>query len=384
MAGGRKKGEVPVIGLECLSCGHAEYQMSSLGLGELLKGRCPRCGGDLAVTGKELPKEWGEVLSVLEREFSVVDFVLGREGGEFEVEAGPGSSFPRLLRGLRSLGKVGALRRRGGALYLRVLSLPPRREGRPYLPLLLLGLTLLSTLGFSYLFLFGEAVEALLFSVSLMAILASHELGHGLAARRNGVEASPPYFIPAPTYLGTLGAVVRVRSPIPTRDALVEMGASGPLLGFAVALLVSSVGLALGGAGGARLFTTPILLLLRSALGGGLDNPLVLSGSVMMVITFLNLLPAGQLDGGHLARGLLSAEGHSTLTRGMGLGLLFSGLLLPGYPFWIWGLLILLFFGRPHAGVLDDLSPLSSSHRLLAFSTFLLLPLTFPLPGVPA
>lgn len=375
-------GRVPVIRAECLSCGYTEYQMSSLGLGELLKGSCPRCGGDMAVMGKELPGEWEGVLSAVEREFSVVDFVLGEKEGEFEVEPRPGSSFSRLLRGLRP--RVGVLRRRGGALYLRVLSLPPSRAGRSYLPPLLLGLTLLSTFGFSYLLLFGEAVKALLFSTSLMAILASHELGHGLAARRNGVEASPPYFIPAPTYLGTLGAVVRVRSPIPTRDALVEVGASGPLLGFAVALLVSGLGLLLGGGGEAPVFTTPALLLLRSALGGGLDNPLVLSGSVMMVITFLNLLPAGQLDGGHVARALLSAEDHRTLTKGMGLGLLFSGLLLPGYPFWLWGLLILLFFGRPHTGVLDDLSPLSPSHRLLALSTFLLLPLTFPLPVVPA
>ena len=376
------EGEIPVAKVECLSCGYSEYQMSSLGLGELLKGRCPRCGGDLAVTGKELPQEWGEVLSLVGREFSVVDFALGEREGEIEVEAGPSSSFPRLLRELRARGKVAALRRRGGSLHLRVGSLPPPRRERPHLPLALFVATLLSIFGFSYLLLFKEVGEALLFSLSLMAVLGSHELGHALAARRNGVEASPPYFIPAPTYLGTLGAVVRVRSPIPTRDALVEVGASGPLLGFAVALLVTSLGLVLGGSGEPLAFTTPSLLLLRSALGGGLNHPFVFSGSVMMVITFLNLLPAGQLDGGHVARALLSAEQHRTLTRGMGFGLLLSGFLLPTYPFWIWGFLILFFFGGHHAGVLDELSPLSPSHRRLALLTFLLLPLTFPLPGV--
>jgi Zn-dependent protease len=375
------EGGTPVVKVECLSCGYSEYQMSSLGLGELLKGRCPRCGGDLAVTGKELPQEWGEVLSSVGREFSVVDFVLGEKEGEFEVEAGPTSSFPRLLRELKARGRVAVLRRKGGALYLRVGFLPPSRKERPCLHLALFGATLLSIFGFSYLLLFEEAGKALLFSLSLMAVLGSHELGHALAARRNGVEASPPYFIPAPTYLGTLGAVVRVRSPIPTRDALVEVGASGPLLGFAVALLVTSVGLVLGGSGEPLAFTTPSLLLLKSVLGGGLNHPFVFSGSVMMVITFLNLLPAGQLDGGHVARGLLSAEQHRTLTRGMGFGLLFSGFLLPTYPFWLWGFLILFFFGSSHAGVLDELSPLSPSHRRLALLTFLLLPLTFPLPG---
>jgi len=373
--------ETPVVRVECLSCGYSEYQMSSLGLGELLKGRCPRCGGDLAVTGKELPPEWGKVLTLVGGEFSVVDFALGEKEGEFEVEAGPSSSFPRLLRELRARGKVAALRRKGGALHLWVRSLPPPGRKRPYLPLVLFGATLLSILGFSYLLLFGEVWKALLFSLSLMAVLGSHELGHALAARRNGVEASPPYFIPAPTYLGTLGAVVRVRSPIPTRDALVEVGASGPLLGFAVALLITSLGLVLGGSGEPLVFTTPSLLLLRSALGGELNHPFVFSGSVMMVITFLNLLPAGQLDGGHVARAMLSAEQHRTLTRGMGFGLLLSGFLLPTYPFWIWGFLILFFFGSHHAGVLDELSPLSPSHRLLALLTFLLLPLTFPLPG---
>ncbi|MEM0359337.1 MAG: site-2 protease family protein [Candidatus Hadarchaeales archaeon] len=372
-----------MIRAECLSCGYEDYRMSSLGLGELLKDRCPKCGGDLAVTGKELPREWEEVLSEVEKEFLVVDFVFGKGEGELEVEARPNSSFSRLLRALRPKRKICALRRRDGSLYLRIFTLPPPKREKPYLPSLLLGLTLLSVFGSSYFFLFGETTKAMLFSISLMGILASHELGHGIAARRNGVEASPPYFIPAPTYLGTLGAVVRVRSPIPSRNALVEVGAYGPLLGFLAALSVSLLGLLWGGKGETGFLTTPVLLFLRSLVGRGSDNPLVLAGSVMMVITFLNLLPAGQLDGGHVARGLMNTRNHHTLTKIVGLGLLFSGLLLPYYPFfWVWGFLILLFFGRPHAGVLDDLSPLSSSHRFLAFATFLLLPLTFPLPEV--
>jgi len=372
----------PVARVECSSCGYLEYQMSAKGLGEPVRERCPRCGGELTVTGKELPEEWGEILPLVEREFSVVDFALGRGEGMMEVEARPGSSFSRLLRELRLRGKVAALRKRDGALYLWLRGLP-RSRARTRLPLLLFAATLLSTLGSGYL-LFGEIRGALLFSLSLLTVLGSHELGHALAARRNGVETSPPYFIPAPTYLGTLGAVMRMRSPIPTRNALVEIGACGPLLGFAAALLITSLGLALGGPSPPLAFSTPSLLLLRSLLGGGPDHPFVLSGSVMMIITFLNLLPAGQLDGGHVARALLSAERHRTLTLWTGLGLVLSGLfLLQLYPFlWLWGLLILLFFGGGHAGVLDELSPLSPSHRRLALLTFLLLPLTFPLPEV--
>ncbi len=362
--------------------------MSTLGLGELLVESCPRCGGDMAVVDRGLPSSWARVGSVVENEFSVVDLIAYEDRAEFEVEAeNPGRSFSRVLSKLQKNGFVGVLRKRGDCLKLQVFRSPRSARDKPHLNILLLLTTVITTFGFSYFLIFERSVPyAALFSSSLLAMLGAHEMGHKLAASRNRVEASLPYFIPAPTFLGTLGALIRLKGPIPNRNALVEIGASGPLLGFLVAVLLTSIGLMFSEPGGEPLiFTCPMLMVLQLLFYGripsGLEqSPLVFSGSVMMVITSLNLFPAGQLDGGHVARGLLSRESHYMITRAVGFLLLFSGFIFPGYPFWLWGLLIILIFNQPHGGVLDDISELSPFHKHLAFLTFAVFLLCFPIP----
>ena len=219
-----------------------------------------------------------------------------------------------------------------------------------------------------------------------MSMLSSHELGHKIAARRNGVESTLPYFIPFPMFLGTLGAVIRVKSPIPTKEALVEMGASGPLFGFLAAIPLAAVGLMLSQPDpeGTRLGFAPMIFVMLQWITLGYVptsirlNPLAFAGWVMLIVTMLNLIPAGQLDGGHVARGLLNRERHFMLTRTLGLMLILFGIFVP--LLLLFGFIIFFWFTRYHMGALDDVSRLLSRHRFLAVSALFVFLLCVPIP----
>jgi len=161
------------------------------------------------------------------------------------------------------------------------------------------------------------------FTLAIMGVLGIHELGHWVLSRYHDVDASLPYFIPLPTYIGTMGAVIRMRGRIPDRKALFDIGAAGPLAGLVATVVVTAIGLQLeplavqtaasAGEGGARIvFNNPPLLEIIAHLTGtaarldsGTVHPVVFAGWVGMFVTVLNLLPVGQLDGGHILRALL-------------------------------------------------------------------------------
>jgi membrane-associated protease RseP (regulator of RpoE activity) len=197
-----------------------------------------------------------------------------------------------------------------------------------------------------------------------------------------------PYFIPAPTSLGTFGAVISIKSPIPTKEALVEMGASGPLMGFAIAIPITVVGLSfstLDPLGTSLPFIPPIFALLQFFVFGRVSsylklNPLTFAGWVVILLTTFNLMPAGQLDGGHIARGLLDRQRHQSLTRVTGFSLFVTGLFFPESPLWVWGFLIVVLFRGYHSGALDDVSPLSSRHKVLAAVALVVFILCLPIP----
>ena len=334
------------------------------------------------------PAEWDESRDFVSRYFRILDFTARKNQIEFEVDCvDPKRSFVNLTEGIRGKGYVAALRRRRDALGLVLarFQMPPSRG--ILINLILLVATIGTTFGFSYLWVFDRnPLYASIFSCSILFMLGTHELGHKIAAWRNGVEASAPYFIPAPTLLGTLGAFIRVKSPIPTKEALVEIGASGPLFGFLAAIPLVAVGLLFSKPDGEPLLFIPTMLaILQILIFGGISpsielNPLIFAGCVMMVVTWLNLLPVGQLDGGHVVRGMLSRERHYQLTRMLGFAFVLSGFLAPRFPFWIWGFFILFLFGQPHAGALDDVSELSGSHKRLGLLTLAVFLLCLPLP----
>ena len=161
------------------------------------------------------------------------------------------------------------------------------------------------------------------FALPLMAILLSHELGHYFAARFHKVDASPPYFIPMPfMLLGTFGAVIRMRGAIRTRSALFDIGAAGPLAGLVVALPVLVYGLSTSPVEplnpsltylveGRSLLYLALLHWLKGPIPAGYDimlTPTALAGWAGLLVTMMNLVPAGQLDGGHVAYALFGAK----------------------------------------------------------------------------
>ena len=169
--------------------------------------------------------------------------------------------------------------------------------------------------------------EAWPFVVAMLGVLGIHELGHYAAARYHGVDVTLPYFIPFPSLLGTMGAVINIRGRIPSRKALFDIGVAGPLAGLVATVVVTVVGFTLdpiavpervrsGGAEYAINFHDPLLMQALEAfvttLGVGTAvgpgeavHPVVFAGWAGMFFTFLNLLPVGQLDGGHMVRAML-------------------------------------------------------------------------------
>ena len=236
------------------------------------------------------------------------------------------------------------------------------------------------------------------FSLALMGILLAHEMGHYLYCRRYGVYATLPFFIPAPTLVGTLGAFIRIRSRIRSRDALFDIGIAGPVAGFALALPLMFVGLTLSRAGIATpdqdiQFGFPLIFHLGRHLTSTLAgtslpplsqislHPIAIAAWVGMFATSLNLLPGGQLDGGHLVFAF-SPGGHKLVSR-----LAIAALIPLGMFYWIgwfvWALLLFL-SGLRHPAV--PLWPeLSGSRRALSLVAALLLVLTMipaPFHGV--
>ena len=173
--------------------------------------------------------------------------------------------------------------------------------------------------------LIGEGVK---FSVSLLAILFSHEMGHYLACRHYKVDATLPYFIPAPPIFlaGTFGAFIKIRAAIPTRRALFDIGLAGPLAGFVVAIPICVIGVLTVGppvdtGGHLMYFNDPLLFRLISKLVGvPLDTnasttPVYLAAWLGLLVTSLNLMPVGQLDGGHGTFALFGGRAHKIIGR---------------------------------------------------------------------
>jgi Zn-dependent protease len=362
--------------------------MSVREVGEVVPNECPKCGSGMRVAEGKSPIWLAEPLRSISKHFDIIDF-LARDGRvEAEVTSrDPKRSFQSILNELKPQGYIPLMREKEGMLELIVVGALHKKPGRIRINVLLLGATILTTFLAGYFFLFGNVLQAALFSCALMLMLGTHEMGHKIVAQRNGVDTTMPYFIPSPLSLGTFGAVISIKDPIPTKDALVEIGAAGPLAGFAVALPLTFIGLMMSKpAPEATLpFTPAIFAIMQLAVFGrvsaGLElNPLVFAGWVVILLTMFNLLPAGQLDGGHVARGFMSRERHYTLTRTLGFVLFLSGVIFSEPLLLVWGFFIILLFGSPHPGPLDDVSGVSRRHKLLAGVALIVFILCLPVP----
>jgi len=226
------------------------------------------------------------------------------------------------------------------------------------------------------------------FSFSIMAILTCHELGHYFVSRKEGMITTLPYFIPVPFHLlGTFGAVIRMKSIVPSRRSLLKVGLAGPVAGFIVALPITVIGIALSDiriapTGGDYLRLGDSLLfyfltrIIHPSIPQGADlflHPVAFAGWIGLLVTSMNLIPIGQLDGGHIAYGVLLKK--QKLIYIPLFGILFGlGFLWPGW--FIWGLLALLIAGRKHT-IQDSITPLTKSEKLFALMPLIILILTF-------
>jgi membrane-associated protease RseP (regulator of RpoE activity) len=217
-------------------------------------------------------------------------------------------------------------------------------------------------------------LQGLPFSLTLLTILMAHELGHYLAAMFHRVDASLPYFMPSP-FLGTFGAFIRVRSPIYSKRVLFDIGIAGPIAGFVFLLPALSVGLAFSkviphvAEHGSLLFGTPLLQwLLQLAIFPGAHSgdiylhPVARAAWVGMFATAMNLLPIGQLDGGHILYSFFPRR-HKLVSKILCLAMLPLGWFWHGWI--LWGL-ILLWLGRRHP-VIYDTAEVSPGRRRLAW-----------------
>lgn len=252
-----------------------------------------------------------------------------------------------------------------------------------------------------------ELLRALPFTLAVMGVLGTHELGHYLASRYYGVPASLPYFIPFPSIIGTMGAVIQVKGRIPDRRALFDIGVAGPLAGLVATGVVTVIGLALPPVQVPQWvmaaestvevqFNYPLLLKgIAAVMGEPLSyadpamvvNPVVIGGWVGMFITFLNLIPVGQLDGGHVLRAMVGpAQERLAPLVPLALFGLAAWLYLVAdagqmVSVWVlWGVLAMIVAWIGSADPISE-APLDRRRQLLGLFTFLLGALCFtPIP----
>jgi membrane-associated protease RseP (regulator of RpoE activity) len=232
----------------------------------------------------------------------------------------------------------------------------------------------------------------LFFSFPLMSILGIHELGHYFASKRHKIRTTLPYFIPFPPNpylpLGTMGAVISTKEPIPNRKALLDIGIAGPICGFLVALPVLLIGLKMSTVipisdipegsvilGEPLLVTALIKIMFNLPVGYTLTlHPTAFAGWVGLLVTAINLLPAGQLDGGHIARAVLK-EKHKYVSWGAMIALFGLGLVATNWLFF--AILILFLIGIQHPPPLNELTSLDIKRKLLAIIALLIFILSF-------
>jgi membrane-associated protease RseP (regulator of RpoE activity) len=232
------------------------------------------------------------------------------------------------------------------------------------------------------------------FSVPVLLILLAHELGHYIACRRYGITATLPYFLPTPFMLGTLGAFIRIPERIRTKRELFDVGVAGPIAGFVMLLPFLFYGVAksqpavLHSAGGSLLIPGRCLalVLVTWLFHGRLDpgmilnlHPFALAAWFGLLATAINLIPLGQLDGGHI---LYAAAGRwqRRLAMPVWLGLALAGLYWPGW--WVWCVLVLVVIGPFHPPVRDERVPLDRRRLALAWVALAMLILSFIPAGV--
>jgi membrane-associated protease RseP (regulator of RpoE activity) len=350
--------------------------------------------------------------------FPVYDTRIGPQSLLLAVHLDPNgleSRFDRLRQEMWAAGYIPILRYQMGEHYVEVIPRPKLRSRRDWINLALLAATVVTTTfagALIWLTYVGAANlaptdfvnGAIYFSIPVLTILGLHELAHYFMARRRRIDASLPYFIPLPPpfLFGTFGAFISIREPFPDRKAMFDIGAAGPLVGFVASIPVAIAGLYLS----AHAPVVPATYCGPSILGVSYGNleigvplfwhllsyfvppslvslqPLALAGWVGIFVTAINLLPAGQLDGGHVFRALAGDRArfvsYAAVLLLFGLGIFYTG--------WLFFGILILLLGVRHPPPLNDVSPLDTKRYLVGalvvavlIGGFVIVPLATPL-----
>lgn len=354
-----------------------------------------------------------KIVSAVEARFDVLDVMVGLDTIRIRVRDGDNKArFVALSGEMDAMGIMARLTRSGGDAYVVITRLPPRRSRRflssPWVPRILFGVVLAFVLANGYyrtldanrLIHIGDPVEmSLMFTLAILGILGVHELGHMAAAKIHRLKATWPYFIPGYPVGGipTFGAVIfQTRGITTNRQILFDVAIAGPVAGLVVTVIVTMYGA----------YAAPVIpieiaedlyaseslspwrlgepLLMTGALavfdkgGSGTEvlmTPLLFAAWFGFLITFLNMLPAWQLDGGHMARTLLGVKWHRIATYAS------VAVLMWPLQYWIMGLMILLLSSRnTSAPLMDDISPLPRSRKYAYAVIIALAVLCAPLP----
>lgn len=324
--------------------------------------------------------QFEQLRGTVESEFDVEDGFMEYGIPTFYVRLREDSkqAFLRLVKSLDALELAPLLRRKKGKVLLQIVRKPPVKPSRKIINLVLF----FATLGTVFLsgYLQFDVAGAIMFTGAIIAILGSHEMGHKLLADKHAVDATYPYFIPGLPPIGTFGAVIQQKSLPPNRDALFDIGVTGPLMSFFVSIPIIIVGIVFSSytwiAEGSLTFPVPIIFqligLVFQPLGavpplptepgnyllGVTLHPLAFAGWVGMLVTMLNLVPVGMFDGGHVARSLVGGKAHRSLS--------YLGIILLAIIWYPMALLALFFSFYQHPGPLDDVSQPTTPRKLAA------------------
>ena len=348
-----------------------------------------------------------EIYSELIRFFDLTDFRVTPSGFEF-IFQNMFVPFREVRKEFDRKGFYIFLRKKGEHKIGLLVKAPPQKEESLKVPLILLGLTFITTtwagLNYSYSlvkagYLPNAWVGALSFSLSLLFILGGHEMGHKFASIVHNVRASGPFFIPVPPFilpLGTMGAVIKMKSPAPDRSSEIYLGASGPIAGFLLSIPILIIGIKLSIPVDLSSYTSGKEILIFGepvifrAIKGMIFNlssnqnlilhPLAFSGWVGLFVTALNLIPLGQLDGGHVLRALIGGNNFRKTSA-----FIIGVLLISGILYWqgwmVWAFIGIFFSLAGNPGPLDELSEVEPHARTIAIICAIVLILSFmPIP----
>jgi len=331
--------------------------------------------------------DFEKLTTIVSAEFQVEEALIEHNVPTYYLEQPQETkqAFLRLLKNLETMNLIAFLRRKDERIVLKIVPKPPVKPSNILINWVLFFATIVTTFITGYMLSLGLVEEGAMsnpfvggatFTIAIMAVLGMHEMGHKLTADKKGIEATPPYFIPGPPSflgflgIGTFGAVIMQKSLPPNKDALLDVGANGPIVGFILAVIVSIVGLLfspiypippepMGFLPAPLIFELFAIFVVRLPQDHYiLLHPVAFAGWVGMIVTMLNLLPAAMLDGGHVARSLIGEKARSILT-------FLSILLLILEGFWPMAFFVLFMSMYKHPGPLDDVSSLSASRKLL-------------------